>query len=177
MRYNFSRVKGFTLIEIIIAIVALAISMSVILSLIVPAEKQSADQLHQIKAAEIGQSLLDEILGRAFDENSDMAGSHWRCDESGHLACTDSVNFGSDSGEINRKLYDDVDDYDGFNLLVNSTNNNLDSGYNSFKINVVVEYQGNELNLGNNRLAKRVIITITTPLESKIRFTGYKSNF
>jgi MSHA pilin protein MshD len=169
--------KGFTLIEIIVALVALAISMTVILSLIVPAEKQSADQLHQIKAAELGQSFLDEILGRAFDENSDMAGSHWRCDETGYAACTATINFGTDSGESNRELFDDVDDYNGFNLLVNSTNNNLNAGYNSFKVDVAVSYQGSELGLADNRLAKRVIITITTPLNSKVRFTGYKSNF
>ncbi len=179
---NYLRPKGFTLVEIIVAIVALAISMSVIFSLMVPAEKQSADQLHQIKAAELGQGLLDEILGRAYDDNSDMAGSHWRCDEIGRPACTAETAFGAEpdeytSGQADRNLFDDVDDYHGFTTHVNSTNTSLDSGYSSFGISVEVTYKGLELNLTNNRLAKRIVVTITTPLGSEIRFTAYKSNF
>ena len=167
---------GFTLIEIIIGIVALAISLSIITTLIVPAEQQSADQIHQIKAAELGQGVLDEILGRAFDENSDHAGSVWRCNETGRPACTAQASFGADNGESSRDLFDDVDDYDGFNSKVNSTNQNLDKGYNSFQIAVSVIYDGTALGLANT-LAKRVTVTITTPLGTAVEFTGYKSNF
>ncbi len=171
--------KGFTLVEIIVAMVALAISMSVILSLIVPAEQQSADQLHQIKAAELGQSMLDEILGRAFDDNSDMVGGHWRCDEAGRPVCTDEGLFGPDPDELttDRNSFDDVDDYHGFEELVNATNDTLDSGYDSFSIAIDVQYKGLELNLANNKLAKRITVTITTPLGSAISFSAYKSNF
>jgi len=171
--------KGFTLVEIIVAMVALAISMSVILSLIVPAEQQSADQLHQIKAAELGQSMLDEILGRAFDDNSDMVGGHWRCDEEGRPACTDEGDFGPDLDELttDRNSFDDVDDYHGFEEQVNATNDTLDSGYDSFSIAIDVQYKGLELNLANNKLAKRITVTITTPLGSAISFSAYKSNF
>jgi len=164
------------LIEIIIGIVALSISMAIIFSLIVPVEQQSADQVHQIKAAELGQSMLDEILARAYDQNSDMSGGVWRCNETGRPACTPAVNFGADAGETDRSLYNDVDDYQGFNQLVNATNNNLDAGYNSFQLAVAVSYDGVTLGLTNN-LAKRITVTITTPLGTAIEFTGYKSNF
>ncbi len=175
----YKKSKGFTLVEIIVAIVALAISMSVILSLIVPAEQQSADQLHQIKAAELGQGMLDEILGRAFDDNSDMVGGHWRCDETAKPACTDEAAFGPEPDELatDRNSFDDVDDYHGFSAKVNSTNTQLDTGYDSFKITIDVQYKGLELNLTNNRLAKRITVTITTPLGTDINFTVYKSNF
>jgi len=180
-RQNYhSKQLGFTLIEIIIGIVVLAISLSIITTLIVPAEQQSADQIHQIKAAELGQGMLDEILGRAFDENSDHAGSVWRCDETTpvvRLACSAAATFGvPDAGESTRDTFDDVDDYNGFNSKVNSTNQNLDKGYNSFQIAVSVVYDGVALGLAN-RLAKRVTVTITTPLGTAIEFTGYKSNF
>ena len=176
---NNSKQSGFTLIEIIIGIVALSISLSIITTLIVPAEQQSADQIHQIKAAELGQGMLDEILGRAFDENSDHAGSVWRCDETTPIvrpSCSTVVNFGPDIGENSRDLYDDVDDYNGFTSKVNSTNQNLDSGYDSFQISVAVVYDGTSLGLANT-LAKRVTVTITTPLGMAIEFSGYKSNF
>jgi MSHA pilin protein MshD len=150
--------------------------MSVIIALIVPTEQQSADQIHQIKASELGQSLLEEIIGRAFDQQSDMAGSHWRCNETGRNACTTQANFGPDAGETSRSLYNDVDDYNGFNQLIGATDANLDSGYNSFKINVSVVYDGISLGLANNQ-AKRITVTITTPLKTDISFTGFKANF
>jgi MSHA pilin protein MshD len=175
LKANPQRQQGFTLIEIIIGIVALSISLAIVTSLIVPADQQSADQIHQIKAAELGQGLLDEILGRAFDENSDSVGSRWRCNETGRSACTAQTSFGAE--EANRSQYDDVDDYHNFSLNVNSTNANLDGSYNSFAINVAVSYQGVELGLANNNLAKRITVTVTTPLGTAIAFTGYKANF
>jgi len=177
MVLNFSRLqKGFTLIEVIIGIVMLSISMSVIIALIVPTEEHSADQIHQIKASELGQSLLEEILGRAFDQQSDMAGSHWRCNETGRAVCTTQANFGPEAGEISRSLYNDVDDYNGFSQLIGATDANLDAGYNNFKIYVSVVYDGTSVGLVNNQ-AKRVTVTITTPLQTDISFTGFKANF
>jgi MSHA pilin protein MshD len=169
---------GFTLIEVIIGIVVLSISMSVVISLIVPTEQQSADQIHQIKAAELGQGLLDEILGRAFDENSDHAGGHWRCDETARPVCSLASTFGAnqDAGEATRDQFDDVDDYHGFSDLVNSTNTGLDSGYDSFELAVNVVYDGAALGLANG-LAKKVTVTVTTPLKLAIVFAGYKANF
>jgi len=172
--------SGFTLIEIIVGIVVLSISLALVMNLIVPAEQQSADQVHQIKAAELGQGMLDEILGRAFDHNSDMVGSIWRCDEDIPEDCSDIL--GPEAGENSRASYNDVDDYNGFTLKVDSTDNPLDDGYNSFEITVNVIYDGNSLGLtdpivNNNRLAKRITVTITTPLNTAITFAGYKSNF
>ena len=169
--------RGFTLIEIIIGIVALSISLAIVGSLIDPAEQQSADQIHQIKAAELGQGMLDEILGRAFDENSDMVGSRWRCGETVPIVRATCTTTLATDGESDRREYDDVDDYNGFSLKVNSTNNNLDSSFNSFTIGVVVVYAGSELGLSNNNLAKRITVTVTTPLGTAIDFTGYKANF
>lgn len=180
--------SGFTLIEVIVGMVVLSISMVIILSLIIPTEQQSVDQIHQIKASELGQSMLDEILGRAFDNNSDMVGSIWRCNETVPITqafCTAENLFGPEDGnngrvndgEDNRNLFDDVDDYHEYSELTNSTNDELDGGYDSFQVSVFVEYDGDALNLANNTLAKRIEVTITTPLGTAIEFSGYKSNF
>ena len=177
MRYSFvGKTSGFTLIEVVIGIVVLAISMSVILSVIVPTEQQSADQIQQVKAAELAQSLLEEILARDFDEHSDHAGNHWRCNETGRPSCTVQAKFSPDSGETNRSLYNDVDDYNGYTSLNNATGNSLDSSYGSFSLSVTVVYDGAALGLANN-LAKRITVTVTTPLNTDIVFTGYKANF
>ncbi len=174
--------KGFTLIEVIIGIVVFAVSLSLISPLFDPAEQNSADQIHQIKASELGQSLMDDIMSRAFDENSDKTGGLLRCDEdqdtSGTVEADEqcSNTLGTDSGETTRSLFDDVDDFDGYNQLINATDTALDSGYNSFTVLVAVIYDGDSLSIAT-RLAKRITITVTTPLGTAIEFTVLKANF
>lgn len=178
---------GFTLIEVIVGMVTLSIALSVVINLIVPTEQQSADQIHQIKAAELGQSLLDEILGRSFDENSDHVGSIWRCDEIAQNLCTLTPSLGPDPAEIVssvgvRSLFNDVDDYNGYEVLGTSTDGSLDDGYDSFTIAVTVVYDdANVLGLGlspkGTPLAKLITVTITTPLKTEIKFASYKANF
>jgi len=178
------RPAGFTLIEIIVGIIVLAISLSIITQMIIPTEQHSADQVHQIKAAELGQSMIDEILAKAFDENSNKAGGRLRCDEDqddanstvdAYELCTTDLS----NDETDRKDFDDVDDYNGYSGLKTSTGDDLHSGYASFEINVVVAYDTeNVLQLGaTSKLAKRITVTVTTPLGTDFEFTGYKANF
>lgn len=171
--------SGFTLIEVIIGIVALSISLAIVTSLIVPTEQKSADQIHQVKAAELAQSLMNEIMGKAFDNNSDMAGGRDRCDETDYSSCT--VLLGAEGAET-RATFNDVDDYDEYNEKVSSTGENLHSGYNTFSIFVDVSYDNADiLGLGKspkgNALAKLIQITVTTPLGTDITFASYKANF
>lgn len=186
--------KGFTLIEVIVGIVVFSISLSIILQLIIPTEKNSADQIHQIKAAQLGQALLDDIMSRSFDENSNRAGGLLRCDEDWNLNGTIEVNegctdIGLDDGETigMRSQFDDVDDFNGYTSKVDSIEQGLAEGYNSFTLDVVVNYlidsstNLTELyfdnTLENRRLAKRITVTVTTPLGTAIAFTTYKANF
>ena len=177
--------KGFTLIEIIIGIVVLSISLAIVSTLIAPTEEQSADNLLQIKAAELGQSYLNDITSRAFDHKSDMAGGRFRCNDVGRTACTPANRFGpedgqddrDDEGEDDRSLFNDVDDFDQYNVNSDAIDDALHSGYNNFDIFVSVQYAGDDLGLANNELAKRITVTVTTPLGTPIEFTTYKANF
>ena len=170
--------KGFTLVEVIIAIVVLSISLAIVSSLIMPTEKQSADNILQIKAAELGQSLLNDISSRAFDHQSDMSGGRIRCGEPNVLTnpCTPANDLGAEAGESNRSLYNDVDDFNGFNSKVNAVNLGLDASYSSFIIEVAVVYAGADLGL-DNLLAKRITVTVTTPLGTVMKFATHKANF
>ena len=87
--------KGFTLIELILGMVVLAIVMTIITGLLAPQARQSADPVVQIRATELGQALMNEVLGKSFDENSDRSPPWNRCGENG-VSCTDSANFGAD---------------------------------------------------------------------------------
>jgi len=188
MRYRVSE-SGFTLIEIIVGIVMLSISLSIITSLILPSEEHSADQIHQVKAAELAQSLMNDIMGKAFDQNSDMAGGRVRCNENlpSPPLCTNEANFGPDGGEsdgsgvLYRSLANDVDDFHGYTELVNSTDGGLEDGYNNFILSVAVQYACGELGYpscgSNPQLAKKIYITVTTPLGSEFEFTSYRTNF
>lgn len=164
---------GFTLIEIIVGIVMLSISLSIVSTLIVPTEEQSADQILQVKAAELGQSLLNDITSRAFDNNSDMAGGRFRCDEDGQDACTDVI--GRETGEITRDQFNDVDDFNGYQERTNAIGGGLD-GYDSFTLEVDVVYAGGELDIADDQ-AKRITVTVTTSLGTAIKFSTHKANF
>ena len=176
---------GFTLIELIIGMTMMVIGIGFIMAAMLPREQQSADQIHLIRAAELGQSLMNEITSKAFDHNSDLSGGLLRCNETGWPACTPSVGLGSDDEE--RSSYNDVDDFNGLTNFEDALGSNVSSLYVGFSVNVQVFYDSNydgisDIYLGdgseeNNALAKLITITVTTPLGSPITFANYKANF
>lgn len=168
--------KGFTLIETIVGIVVLSIAFSIMINLIYPRVEESADQLHQVRAAELAQSLLNEIQGRAFDENSDKVGSILRCGETGAPACTTLI--GSEEG-TNRELFDDVDDYNNL-ALEDSEGSDLSGIYQGFSLQVSVINDSNYDGVAdtiNYSTAKLITVSVTTPTGFTIDFSTYKVNF
>ncbi|GAA0811858.1 MSHA biogenesis protein MshD [Colwellia asteriadis] len=179
---NLAKQRGFTLVEIIIGIVVLSIALAIVSSLIVPTEEKSADNILQVKAAELGQSMLNDISSRAFDHKSDMAGGRIRCGEpdDGTNSCTDEADLGFEAaaGETanDSSTYNDVDDYNGYNEKRDVQGVALDNSYSSFIISVEVSYAGEDLGLAHT-LAKRIVVTVTTPLGTEIKFATHKANF
>lgn len=178
--YRQLKTQGFTLIELIIGIVVLAISFSLLTTLILPLSEKSAEQLHQVRAAELGQSMINEILARAFDENSDMAGGLIRCGEPADGSNNCTITLGAESGEGNRELYNDVDDYINFNFNTetNALGENLTDLYPGFNVTVSVCYSNFSPNCsGSIEVAKLIIIYVTTPQEFTFVFSSFKANF
>lgn len=184
-RRSISKIRysgGFTLIEIIIAIVTMSIALAVISNIILPAASQSAGQVQQIRASELGQSFMNEIIGKAFDENSDMSGSVYRCNETGQLPCTRFSDFtGANDGEL-RVNYDDVDDYHNYDEegddITNAKGDSLGDLYLGFRVQINVVYDGNYDGVpDNNQLAKLITVTVTTNTRDEIVFSSYKANF
>lgn len=171
---------GFTLIETIIGIVVLSIAFSILTTLIYPLANQSAEQVHQIKAAELGQSMINEILGKAFDQNSDMSGGLVRCGDTGAVACTSSNSLGPEAGEI-RVNFNDVDDYHDLEVLADSLGNSVSFGdaYIGYELNVQViadsNYDG--LSDSNSSVAKLITVTVKTPQDFDFVFSVYRVNF
>jgi MSHA pilin protein MshD len=173
--------KGFTLIELIVGIVVLSISLSLIITLILPLSEKSAEQLHQVRASELGQSMMNEILARAFDQQSDMTGGLVRCGENGTV-CTSDSNLGADSGESLRVFYNDVDDYINFDFSnldeKNALGESFSSLYPGFNVDVAVCYSNFSSSCSSTiELAKLITVTVTTPKDFDIVFSFYKANF
>jgi MSHA pilin protein MshD len=176
---------GFTLIEIIVGIVVLSIAYALLTSLIYPLASQSAAQIHQIRAAELGQSMVNEILGKAFDENSDMSGGEDRCGEISADLCTVSANLGADGSE-ERGDYNDVDDYNAINFtddeILNSQGNSISDVYVGFSMNVTVIYDSNysgeyDAGVDDEKTAKLITITVRSPQDDDYIFSVYRVNF
>lgn len=188
--------RGVTLIELVIGIVVFSIALVSIGSFIAPQARRSVDPIMQIRAAELGQSLMTEILARRYDETRDPTGDDslvtdsTRCnedldldgdfDEPNEAPC--SVTLGPD-GET-RANFDDVDDYNGLDetgaTISNSLGNALIVGgvnlYEGFRVEVDVVYDGARFSL-DNQDAKRITVTVTTPGGEVIPFSAYRSNF
>ncbi|WP_337880318.1 type II secretion system protein [Rheinheimera sp.] len=175
------RHSGFTLIEIILGIIVLATALVVITGVLAPLYKQSAEPWQQVRAAELGQSLLNEIMARSFDENSDRAGGQFRCGENS-TSCTSCTALGPES-EL-RAAFDDVDDFHGLTLsgsdIVGSSAalalTSLYLGYNASIAVNCAELNGSSSTAATAPL-KRIVVTVTTPNGVPIQFSAYRGNW
>lgn len=169
-----AKAAGFSLLELLLALVVLALALSLITVLGYRASQQGADPLLQIKAAELAQAYLDEIQARGFDEQS-PPGNLLPCDRSGRPACTSAASFGADSGET-RASFDDVDDYHGLNEAPTQPEGTALAGYTGFRVQIQVSYAGTDLGLSLRSL-KRVQLQVVLPDGAISAFAFYKGNF
>lgn len=172
--------QGFTLIEIIVGMVISAISLTMLYSLIYPQIVRSVEPMLQIRAAELGQAMVEEILAKPYDENSPTGGVP-PCS-----SCTVAADFGVDSGESTRADFDDVDDfhhYCGFPQAVDQIAGITPSGFDNFRMEVCVIYDGNYDAVADaNQNAKRITVSVYAPTRGSgfappIRFSAYRGNF
>ena len=182
--------QGFSLIELITGIVVLAIALSLVTAVLGPLYIKSTDPWHQVRATELGQSMLNDIMSRSFDQQSPRSGSMLRCGESGAPACTVQNADGSwpaDPGESeadNRLRFNDVDDFDNFtangSLLTNILAEDLADLYRSYQLTVSVSYAAAG-EVGGISLAadqvKVITVTVRTPTGNELQFSSYKGNW
>jgi len=136
LRIARSRQSAFTLIELIVAIVILAIGVSAFIVLINQTTRDSVDPLIRQQAGAIAQAYLDEALTNPFCD-PDFSTS-CRTDCTSATACSVcSLNEGS------RDLFDDVCDYDGINDSgARDRSNNLITGLENYNVQVTVDDGG-----------------------------------
>lgn len=177
----FRRQAGFTLIELIVGLVITAIALSALSVVFFSAPQRSVEPVLQIRATELGQSLMQEILAKPFDETTPVGGLP-AC-----VACTDAASFGVDGGE-SRPGFDDVDDYHvycrasaPYAAVVDPFGVTPDD-FENFRMSVCVTYDGNFDGVADaDQRAKQVTVDVYPPPISgqrqRMRFLAWRSNY
>lgn len=196
-------VSGISMIELVIFILIMSIAFIGLMTVFIKTQRFSADSMIKIKTIELTQSLMEEILLKAYDENTPVGGG---CvDNMPDTRCTPaskpnaSASIGTDS-ETARTLFDDVDDYHNLAYcgtggtaddscgagacvdLIDEQDNNIADEYLGFGVCIQVSFDGNGINAGagipvRNNDAKRIDIIISDPSGSNLTFSSYRVNF
>jgi MSHA pilin protein MshD len=148
--------QGVTLIETMVFLVVVSIALVTLLRVYNQAVVNSVDPLLQVRALELAQAQLDEILARKFDENTPTGGVP-ACGSLGAAPCLGIVPDGE---------FDDVGDYDGL----------LDNSHPNHTIAVSVVEAGAELALPASQ-ARRISVSVTVGGSDTLVLSVYKTNF
>ncbi|MGB0468357.1 MAG: type IV pilus modification PilV family protein [Pontibacterium sp.] len=173
---------GFTLVELVITLSLVSIALLAIIYGWSLSAQHSADATWQAKTAYIGQTYLEEILTKRFDEQSSVDGS-FPCGSGlfqgvAMPACSAASAFGTVDGE-SRNAFDDVDDYHNLDeapmVLLDALYTGNVNPYGAYRVTVVVSYDTSLVATAN--MVKRVQVTVTPPGQSPVRFSAYKGNY
>ncbi len=162
---------GFTLIEMVVGMLVLGIALVMMSSMLFPQADRAAKTLHRVRSAELAHSVLNEIWGKRYDENTNPNGGIPACGSATGSSCSSSLGAEGES----RDQFDDVDDYSG-NLTINSQM--LDSSqtyavdYPGYGLSVSVTYPDT-----SNRNSKLIQVNVTTPDGEVITYNALRSNY
>lgn len=163
---NKHKQQGFSLIELVITIVVLGIALTALSSSLFNAVGKNADPLWQSKATQLSQAYLDEILAMKYQDNSPIqGGSVGSC----------SIG-GTEAGETDRSLFDDVDDYHGLTETASflDQTSGLASTYSGYNISIQVTCVDAQGNTSNN--SKLIELTVTSPTNESLIFSAYRAD-
>ncbi|WP_137224777.1 prepilin-type N-terminal cleavage/methylation domain-containing protein [Shewanella sp. MEBiC00475] len=161
---------GFTLIELVIGMMVIGIAIVMLTSMLFPQADRAAATLHRVRSAELAHSVMNEIWGKRYDQNTNPNGGVPACNAPSGLAC--SVSLGND-GE-SRDNFNDVDDYNG----LDQTANMLDSSqtyaqaYPNYELQVSVTYLDSA-----TKVQKLITVAVTTPAGEVITYNAIRSNY
>jgi MSHA pilin protein MshD len=180
---------GFSLISIVLSIILISFALITLTVLLFPRAQDNAQLIHSTKAAELGAAVMDEIIGRKYDENSGPNGGEPECNSSLGKTCTAPDQLGPDTTEVingipDRTLFNDVDDFNGLSGSVKDVlGDDLAQVYPNFSISIHVFYNANinrkldgvpDVISGNN---KRIVVDVTDPSRQHYVFSVIRGNF
>lgn len=147
--------RGFSLVELIVMIVVIAVGLAGILVVYNESVRGSADPLVQKQALAVAEAMVDEVQLNSFDP---VAGSG-----------------------ATRDQFNDVDDYNGYTSTgVVDIFGVAVPGLSAYNVAVSVAADGN-LGPGGSQVpstnAKLITVTVTGPTGVALTVTGYKVNY
>ncbi|MCL1068463.1 type II secretion system GspH family protein [Shewanella olleyana] len=166
--------SGFTLIELVIGMLVLSIAIVMLTSMLLPQADRAVETLSRVRSAELAHSVMNEIWGKRYDENTNSNGGIPACNSTAPSnigkSCTETDDLGDD--DENRNDFNDVDDYHG--LSINSymldSNQTYAEVYLGYQMLVTVEYL-------NGQAQKLITIDVTTPSNEVITYQAVRSNY
>ena len=180
---------GFSLIELVVAIVILSIGVMSFLTLIINVSQNSVDPQIRVQGNAIARAYLEEVMLTRFCEpnfNPDADASTSCSAECSVSACsTASPNAcgginAIGGAEVSRAVFDDVCDYNGLNDVgVQDQNGNPIGTLSDYTVNVTITDTGNMLN-GLNANAGQVVridINVSHVTGTTTSLTGFKTNY
>ncbi len=144
--------SGFTLIELIVAMVVISVALVGVMTVINYTTLHSADPVLRQQAIVIAEAYMEEITLKNYtDPDAD--------------------------GEASRALFDDVDDYNGLtDSGAHDQNGNAISGLENYSVNVSVVPQ-NYGPSGREVSGVKIDVTVTDPAGEKLTINGYRANY
>jgi len=149
--------RGISLIELIIFMVIVGVAMAGIISSINVNAQHSADPVVKKQALAIAESMLEEVMLQGF---SDPSG-------------------GANVVEASRDLYNDIDDYNGYSRngisSMNAPSTTI-TGLESYHVSISVDATTNLNGIAGGK-AKRITVTVTGPLNTKVILESYRTDY
>ncbi|WP_407331511.1 type II secretion system protein [Enterovibrio sp. 27052020O] len=192
--------RGYMLVELIIGIVVFGVALVLISTTLFPMFAKSANPHFEARAAALGQAVMNQVLARQFDRNSDPNGSRWRCDEDVEAllaqgiispnpvpVCTPTPTpppLSAKEGFIATEDY--IGCWGDLGSCPRTHRGALDTliggtadDYRGFTVDINVVYDNSTFDdsTGNSKLYKRIDLYVDTGQFGRFDFTAYRSNF
>lgn len=146
-----------SLIELVIAIVVIAICLTGAFALVNTTTRRSADPMLERQATSIAEAYLEEILQQAYVDPDD-----------GQICPT---------AEANRKLFDNVCDYAGLaETGARDQQGDAVTGLESYRVEVAIDSKATLGGLTGESVVLRIDVTVTDPLGRPVRLSAYRTN-
>lgn len=162
---------GFSLIELVVGMLVISIAIVMMTSMFFPQADRSVESLHRMRSAELAHSVMNEIWGKRYDQQTNPNGGVPACNTGTPLVSCSST-LGPD-GE-GRDNYNDVDDYNGLNInsLMFNSSQTYAAVYINFGLSVEVKYVD-----ATTQAAKLISVNVTTPSSEVITYQAVRSNY
>ncbi|PCH57807.1 MAG: pilus assembly protein MshD [Legionellales bacterium] len=144
--------KGFTLVELVLAIVIIGVALSGTLMAFNITTRYSADPMLIQQATMIGQAYLEEVLGKDFDPPG--------------------------TASTNRATHTSIHDYDGWqDIGVRDQTDTSISGLENYTVDISINVTDDLSPLVANTEIKRIDVIVSHTYLNPIVLSSYKANF